>query len=164
MRKSQRPCIRTHIESGYHLQRRRSEAEFLLAHFPDKYRPANGPDNIADDDGPWSIYDEHGDIIDTNGPLEAEAPREEDRARILAYHASTTEAERRADRQAIWARQRRVLQPLRIPAKPNTDIWDKPEHPRRHLSFEVKRKRLLVSRSGRHFSTLFEYRYSARAS
>jgi len=57
---------------------------------------------------------------------------------------------------------------LRIPTKVNgvsegsrTAFRAQGERDRRHLSFEVNRKRQLVSRSRRHFSTLFAHRYSA---
>jgi hypothetical protein len=64
----------------------------------------------------------------------------------------------------IYSRARGV----RIPAKANrvsegsrTALLAQGERDRRHLSFEVNRKRQLVSRSRRHFSTLFAHRYSA---
>lgn len=53
---------------------------------------------------------------------------------------------------------------LEIPVKVNarSAFRDDPAHHRKHLGFEVKLKRLLVSGSRRHFSTLFAHRYSSR--
>ena len=90
----------------YHSRCTRKEAEDLIQRFPDKYRLADGPDGIDRESEPWSFFDDSGDIIDTNGELDDPAERltDEDRERIRAYRAETTEAERRAIRQKWFDR------------------------------------------------------------
>jgi len=98
-----------HIPTGYRWSRFRREAEFMIELYPDQYRMADGPDNIDDETQPWWIFDDNGELIDISGSLDdpEEELTPEDRERILAYRASTTEAERKTHRATSFARRKR---------------------------------------------------------
>jgi hypothetical protein len=100
-----------HIEvigTGHHLRRARREAEITIERFPDMYRTADGPDDIDDEREPWELYNDDGLLIDTNGSLRDPELSDEDRERISDYRSSTTAAERRANRKALFAQIRSV--------------------------------------------------------